>query len=291
MNTLHSVNNVKAAKRLIKLKASVNRSYYYSQDSPLHCAKNVQIARLLLSNGARIGALNYYGRTPLHCAKDAKIAQLLINHKINVNARDGIGNPPLSFINNVNIAKVLIRHGADVHARNEHGNTPLFYSKNMDVVKLLIKHKADVNAQNINGDSPLGFQHFPEIAEILINAKANINQLNNRGQSPLYNTFSHMSHRVSFCLLMHEAHITNKLLKESKYCRYTVEILNFFKKQKNGVSHHDKVKEWKNANKPNLKTLLYTGDKLLLDPFSKVFQYLYPQSSIAMFKKLSKKYG
>jgi hypothetical protein len=74
----------------------------HTADRLLHRAAakgNLEIVKLLLDNGADVGARGESNRTPLHCAANA-------------------GTIP--------VAEVLLAHGADLEATDETGQTPLF---------------------------------------------------------------------------------------------------------------------------------------------------------------------
>ena len=106
-----------------------------------------------------------YGNTPLHYARDVKVAQLLIEAGADVNAKNNSGETPLVFVRGAKIAKILygylsiltkdekvaqllIEAGADVNAKNNSSETPLMLVRGTKTTKFLIGAGADVNAKN-----------------------------------------------------------------------------------------------------------------------------------------------
>lgn len=58
-----------------------------------------------------------YGRTPLHLAKSIEEAKLLIKNGAHVNAQDKYGNTPLHIVP-AHLVPLLVSHGADVTIKN-----------------------------------------------------------------------------------------------------------------------------------------------------------------------------
>jgi ankyrin repeat protein len=82
---------------------------------------HVDVAKVLIQNGADVNAIDGGKRTALHCAA----------------------------VYNRDVAKVLIQNGADVNAVQKNKWTALFFAAqegHVDVVKVLIQNGADVNA-------------------------------------------------------------------------------------------------------------------------------------------------
>ncbi|XP_065175426.1 poly [ADP-ribose] polymerase tankyrase-like [Sycon ciliatum] len=114
--------------------------------TPLHLAagyNQIEVADLLLTNGADANAKDKGGLIPLHNASSyghAEIAALLINHGSIVNAVDRWGFTPLHEAaqkGRTQLCALLILHGADVHLRNQEGQSP-FDVSTQDDVRVLI---------------------------------------------------------------------------------------------------------------------------------------------------------
>jgi ankyrin repeat protein len=80
--------------------------------------------------------------TPLHCAKNALIAKLLVKGGASVRVSDTRGDTPLHVVKSVEVAKCLIELKADPSIKNNEGFTPLRrvrLDKKLDVVAYLRK--------------------------------------------------------------------------------------------------------------------------------------------------------
>ena len=108
----------------------VNAIHKKSGDSPLIVAsrfKNLEIARLLLENGAHVQLKNLDGKRAIHEAS-------------------GVGS--------LNILEELLRYGSDVDALKRADWTPLMFAcanGHLDCATVLIKHGASINRVNKDG--------------------------------------------------------------------------------------------------------------------------------------------
>ncbi|PNJ49612.1 PLA2G6 isoform 15, partial [Pongo abelii] len=76
-----------------------------------------------------------YGASPLHWAKNAEMARMLLKRGCHVNSTSSAGNTALHVAvmrNRFDCAIVLLTHGANADARGEHGNTPLHLAMSME---------------------------------------------------------------------------------------------------------------------------------------------------------------
>jgi ankyrin repeat protein len=136
-------------------------------ETPLYEARNLDIARFLVDNGAIIKAKVPGATTPLFWAQSYEIARLLIDRGADVKAVDAQGMTPLhgfasrypidaaSKQESFQISQLLVRQGADVNAKTLKGDTPLHRASDKKVAMLLVNHGAKVNVQNEKLETPL----------------------------------------------------------------------------------------------------------------------------------------
>jgi len=94
------------------------------------CSGHIEIARLLISNGADVNArAESTGMTPLFCASTLghiEVVELLINNNADINIKDGRGHTPIYgaiISRHQNTVKLLIEEGADTNYRTVTGLT------------------------------------------------------------------------------------------------------------------------------------------------------------------------
>uniref|UniRef100_A0A8D1NYK6 phospholipase A2 n=1 Tax=Sus scrofa TaxID=9823 RepID=A0A8D1NYK6_PIG len=101
-----------------------------------------------------------YGASPLHWAKNAEMARLLLKRGCDVNSISSAGNTALHVAvmrNRFDCVMALLTHGASADARGEHGNTPLHLAMskdNVEMIKALIVFGAEVDTPNDFGETP-----------------------------------------------------------------------------------------------------------------------------------------
>ncbi|XP_026638486.1 85/88 kDa calcium-independent phospholipase A2 [Microtus ochrogaster] len=101
-----------------------------------------------------------YGASPLHWAKNAEMARMLLKRGCDVDSISTAGNTALHVAvmrNRFDCVMVLLTYGANAGARGEHGNTPLHLAiskDNMEMVKALIVFGAEVDTPNDFGETP-----------------------------------------------------------------------------------------------------------------------------------------
>ena len=107
---------------------------------------HVDIARMLLEEGADITAVTSIGETALMYAASEgrpKVVDLLLKAGASVNDKDKAGHTALvraAYSGHISIVQGLLDAGADMELRDNYGDTALFWAKdenNYDVVALL----------------------------------------------------------------------------------------------------------------------------------------------------------
>jgi ankyrin repeat protein len=186
--------------------------------TPLHCAGNIEVAELLINNGADVMIRDdKYGWTPLHWAERrghttvaevlrTKIAQLRDNLAEEeailyiLKSNNLLANPNDALFwslknNKPDIAKwLIIKGGVSVNAKSNYyyGMTPLHavvLSGYTDVTELLINRGCDVHAKDNYGWTPFhraAYHGKTDMVELLIRSCANVNEKDNAGNTPLH---------------------------------------------------------------------------------------------------------
>ena len=146
----------------------VNARGFFDEVTPLHLASrdgHVEVARVLLQNGADVNARDISKWTPLRQALDDKghveVALVLLEHGADVSAQ-GVDNwIPLHWASrrgHENLARVFLEHGADVNAQDIFRWTPFrraLDNGHMEVALVLLEHGADESAQDLKRCLPL----------------------------------------------------------------------------------------------------------------------------------------
>jgi len=149
------------AEFLVAHGADVNAQGVFG-DAPLHDVRDLVLARLLLSSGARTDVWSNTLGTPLHAAVihgEAELVELLIEHGAKVNALDVNGSTPLHHaagLGDLISARLLMERGAPIDAVNGPGFTALHWAAGngrYDMVALLLARGADPEIRATGGES------------------------------------------------------------------------------------------------------------------------------------------
>ncbi len=108
----------------------------------------IDIAALLIEQGADVDETDHFGNTALHLALAyADLIQLLLENGADVNAKNAMGNTPLHLaVKDRRAVETLLAAGAEVNARNGLDKTPLHYAMrqgtspySLSIVEILIR--------------------------------------------------------------------------------------------------------------------------------------------------------
>jgi uncharacterized protein len=115
----------------------------------------INMAILLIDNGADVDARNNDGIAPLHLAADPEMVQLLVERGAHIDSKSKQGDTPLHIHctepDTEAIIDKLIRLGANVNLLNKSGLTPLDIAEareEEDKIGLLLEHGAKHGANN-----------------------------------------------------------------------------------------------------------------------------------------------
>jgi uncharacterized protein len=134
-----------------------------------HCALNgltTSVKRLLSIRNINVNVKDdESGMTPLHWAAvngHIEIARLLLQNGAEVNAKGYNGSTPLQFAaeeDNVDILHLLVENGANLEAQNDHGWRALhfatYYGHLHIIQELISRYHVDINARDNDGRTAL----------------------------------------------------------------------------------------------------------------------------------------
>ncbi|KAF5278159.1 hypothetical protein FQR65_LT15800 [Abscondita terminalis] len=167
-------------------------------ETPLHLAITNQcldVANLLLQEGADVNLPNIFGDTPLVYAckiGNTQLVETLLPSVSDINRRNMSGETVLHVAlrnKHFEVARFLIDHRANVNVNNDFEENALMYATKfgeINFVNDILPMISEINAQNKNGDAALHLalrnEHF-EIADVLIEEGADVNLINSLGEN------------------------------------------------------------------------------------------------------------
>lgn len=173
-----------------------------SGTTPLHEAVRygrVDIARILLDNGANVNALDSIGKSPIllivPSAAQRDMYPLLLQYRANVNQKDMYGDTALHVATmantSVSILSLLVSSGAVVNERNKEGATPLKLAidlKHPEQVRFFAQNGGDIYAEDIEGNTPISKALESDTLEMLrtLLSSGNISSTDSSGNTALH---------------------------------------------------------------------------------------------------------
>ncbi|OBS20375.1 hypothetical protein FPOA_06748 [Fusarium poae] len=168
----------------------VNRKNHRSVIVPLIAAASsgsLEIARLLVTNGAFLEVTDYDEKTPLHYASiygHAEVAKFLLDKGANIESRS-IAYQRTPFLlaairEKIEVVRLLARYGADREAKDSDGHCALHYvalTANNILLRCLLNIGVDMEAELPNGATVLEHANAAgktEIVSLLVEHGANI---------------------------------------------------------------------------------------------------------------------
>ena len=177
-------------------------TYSMDLEAKLHRAvtsKNLPWVQDLIDWKVNVNTLNAKKNTPLHMASYfgcVEIAKILLDNGASVDARTLEGQTALHFASqkgHLEIVKLIIAKGAEIDEKqeNKEGKTPLLIAAkfgNTEIVTFLLENAANVDATDVKEWTALHYAAFyghHEIANVLINYEAKVNDIES-GFAPIH---------------------------------------------------------------------------------------------------------
>ncbi|XEV04947.1 hypothetical protein FSHL1_010234 [Fusarium sambucinum] len=147
----------------------VNQQDRYSVIVPLMSAAmsgSLEIARLLVENGALLEVTDNRGNTPLHAASlrgHIEIARFLLEKGANIESRNNNQKTPFilaALEGNIGVVRLLAEYGANREAKDSNGRCALHYaalSENNLLLRCLLELGVDIEVEFPSGSTVLEF--------------------------------------------------------------------------------------------------------------------------------------
>ena len=209
------------ANRLIVTHAEDVNAKCGEHGSSLHAASyrgHLEVARLLLENGANANLEDDERRTPLvaayRCNDNLEPMRLLLEHGAVADVRyDSVGliSHDASCVGDVAAMELLLQHNADVNARGYGNWTPLFWASgrgHVKVAQLLLERGADINAQSTSEGTSLSrasVKGHLDVVRVLLEHGADVHIRTGDNQTPFQLATSNGYSEIAKLLLEHSA--------------------------------------------------------------------------------------
>ena len=161
--------------------------------------QTVEIALLLLGQGADVNLMDVKGRTPLYVASTRgrrDHVELLLKYHAKVDLLNSQSSKSAlraaARLGEVEIARLLLHHGASVDSRDSEGWTPLQSASqygHLDIMQLLIQSGAGVDTQDNERGTPLKTASrygYLDTVRLLIQSGASVDTSDNDGSTALF---------------------------------------------------------------------------------------------------------
>jgi len=157
---LHRANSLAVAEFLLSRRMDIDSRDENGQ-TPLHVAVaggRREVVTFYMEHGADVDPEDHFGSRPLTLARTVELATLLLDNGADVNG--GSAGTPLhsaGFYGKEEIARLLLERGAALEALDPNGETPLHraaFRGHLGMVRLLLDLGAEAGAKNTAGRTP-----------------------------------------------------------------------------------------------------------------------------------------
>ncbi|WYZ39892.1 hypothetical protein EsH8_IV_000233 [Colletotrichum jinshuiense] len=158
---------------------------------------SVDIAAMLLRNGADATFADKDGRTPMYAASDqghVEVVKLLLENGADITVESKNGWTPANIASqngHIEVVKLLLENGADIAVTTNDGWTPVNIASeygHIEVVKLLLENGADITVAEKDGWTPVNIAsqngHI-EVVKLLLENGTDITVTTNNGWTPV----------------------------------------------------------------------------------------------------------
>ena len=169
-------------------------------NTPLHLAAYkgyMEVAELLIAEGADVNCRNKHGDTPIHYAAKGgqkNIIEFFLSKEVDVNITDYHGRTPLHHAvswEHKDTVQYLLERGADISGEDQWGTFPIHYAAfatDNTIFDLLVARGAEIDVTNNDGATPLHYAvriGSPNILERSIQEGMDVNAVDGFGKTPL----------------------------------------------------------------------------------------------------------
>ena len=165
--------DIRKVERILNEGVDVNDNDNYHKRTALHYASqwgHADVVLFLIRRGANVNQRDSSGMTPLHFAKTVKMAEILLNNRAKITAKDNEGNTPLYFAmprEETKLALFLTNRGGARVNKNEMLRFAVWENEE-EVAKLIFeKEKANPYIKNRYGNSAMSIAKERDYQELV----------------------------------------------------------------------------------------------------------------------------
>ena len=165
--------DIRKVERILNEGVDVNDNDNYHKRTALHYASqwgHADVVLFLIRRGANVNTRNNGGETPLHYAKTVEVAEILLENKAKITARNNKGNPPLYFAilwENTELALFLTKRGGAKSHKNEMLRFAVWENEKAVAKLIFEKERANPYVKDSDGDSAMSIAKERDYQELV----------------------------------------------------------------------------------------------------------------------------